>query len=192
MKLVLTFLLSCALTGAVLADDVESPTAPSHYISGFLGKSMIMLGSEDVRFGGGLSYAFGRPEKRFQLGQIPAQLVYEGYVDATHSNGANGCSPNSTIAVGGLAYARWRWPLDRHGNSMFFDLGWGLQLADEPTVDLSSDLNSTPVLDIGGIHRAGKLEYLAGLRVLHISNAGTDRPNYGQNELFLMFGVRYR
>lgn len=189
MKLLCATLVWLGLMAFALADD--NLTGPSHYASAFFGKSVIILGSEDGRIGGGLSYGYGRPEKRFQAGSVPAQLVYEGYVDFTHSNGENGSGPNSTIALGSLAYARWRWSLNQHGAGMYADLGWGLQLADGPTLDLNSELNSTPVLDIGFSRRDRKVEYLVGLRFLHVSNAGTAPPNYGQNELFLNFGVRY-
>lgn len=179
------------MIGLASADDDNPLTKPSHYITGFLGESELIFGSEDGRFGGGVSYGFGRPEKRFQIGDLAAQLVYEGYVDHTQSGGGQGTPPNSTFAVGGLAYARWRWPVDRFGNGVYADFGWGLQFADQPTLDLESQLNSTPILDFGGSLKDGHAEYLLGLRFLHISNAGFVKPNYGQNELFVTFGFRY-
>jgi len=191
MKFVLClFLVSCSL-GLVFADNKDPLTKPSHYVIGFFGQSETILGSEDGRFGGGLGFAYGQPEKRFSLKGLPAQLVYEGYFDRTQSPGGSGYPPNSTLAIGALSYARWRWPVDEKGNGVYADLGWGLQFANRPTLDLDTRLNSTPVLDIGGTYRDGHIEYLIGIRYLHISNAGTDRPNFGQNEFFLTLGFRY-
>ena len=172
-------------------NDIDPRISSSHYVMGFFGQSEIIFGSEDGRFGGGFSYAYGRPEKRFTAGKIPAQFVYEGYIDHTQSDGGSGYPANSTFAVGGLGYARWRWPMDSQGNGVYADLGWGLQLANQPTLDLESRLNSTPVGGFGGVYKAGDREYLIGIRFLHISNAGLVKPNYGQNELFLTLGVRY-
>jgi len=191
MKFALVTLLFASVFCVAAADNVDSVTKPSHYITGFFGQSEMIFGSEDGRFGGGIGYGFGRPEKRFQMGKIPAQLVVEGYIDHTQSDGGSGFPPNSTFAAGGLAFARWRWPMDKDGNGVYADLGWGMQLANRPTLDLDSRLNSTPVCGFGGAYRDGDREYLIGLELLHISNAGTVRPNYGQNELFFTMTVRY-
>jgi hypothetical protein len=191
MKFASIFALSLCAPCVVFADDQDPLITPSHYLMGFFGQSATILGSEDGRFGGGVSYAFGQPEKRFYMKGIPAQLVYEGYIDHTQSDGGGGIPANSTMAVGALSYARWRWPIDRDGNGVYADLGWGLQFADRTTLDLDSRLNSTPVLDFGGTYKEGNHEYLIGIRYLHISNAGTVRPNYGQNEFFFTLGVRY-
>lgn len=191
MKFVLSLVAILSLQCLVFADDSDSLTRPSHYLIGFFGQSATILGSEDGRYGGGIGYAYGQPEKRFKMGGALAQLVYEGYVDHTESDGSNTYPANATVALGGLAYARWRWPLDREGNGFYTDLGWGLQFANQPTLDLDTRLNSTPVLDFGGTIKDGHTEYMVGIRYLHISNAGTDRPNYGQNEFFFTVGIRY-
>ena len=191
MKIATTLLFLTATLGIALADDPDSLSSPSHYVTGFIGRSIQIFGSEDGRFGGGFSYAYGQPEPRFTYGKIQAQLVYEGYIDHTQSNGGSGFSPNATFGFGTLAYARWRWPMDQYGNGVYFDLGAGLQLATQTTLDLESELNSTPVMDFGGVFKDGHNEYLIGFRFLHISNAGTVRPNYGQNELFFTLGFRY-
>jgi len=149
-----------------------------------------MLGSEDVRGGYALSYGYGRPEPKFRAGQIPAQLVYEGYVNHTQSAGVDPIRGDDTFAYGALAYSRWRWPLDKNGNGIYFDLGWGLQYASHPTVDLDTHINSTPIAGIGGAFKSGNREYLIGLRLMHISNGGTDRPNFGDNQLMLTFSIR--
>ena len=118
MKFATAFLFAIPVLCDASDGDPNPLTAPSHYVTGFFGQSEIIFGSEDGRFGGGISYAYGHPEKRFQLGQIPAQLVYEGYVDHTQSDGGSGFPANATLAFGGLGYGRWRWPVDRIGNPL--------------------------------------------------------------------------
>jgi hypothetical protein len=191
MNIIASAALAAMVSSTALADDPDTRSRPSHYVTGFFGQSQIILGSEDPRFGGGLSYAYGGPEKRFTKGNVTGQLVYEGYIDRTQSNGGDGFSGNSTYALGGLAYGRWYWPLDHLGNGVYADLGWGLQIADRTTLDLESSINSTPVAGFGGVFRDGKKEYLIGLRFLHISNGGLVKPNFGQNEVFLTLGFRY-
>jgi len=191
MKIVASFLFLITLSCLSFADDVDPRNAPSHYVTGFFGQSQIIFGSEDGRFGGGIAYGYGQPEPRFTHGLIAGQLVYEGYVDHTQSDGGSGYPANNTLAGGVLAFGRWRWPMDREGNGVYADLGWGFQMASQTTLDLESDFNSTPVAGFGGVFKDGAKEYLIGLRFLHISNAGLVKPNYGQNELFITFGFRY-
>lgn len=180
-----------AVSNSPAPDEPDPRVSPSHYVTAFVGQSELILGSEDNRYGGGIAYAYGKPEKRFRKGSIAAQLVYETYVDRTQSSGGVGGTFNSTYAFGGLAYARWRWPVNDLGNGFYADLGWGLQMADKTTLDLESTLNSTPVAGFGGILRDGDREYLIGLRYLHISNAGLVKPNFGQNEIFFTVGMRF-
>lgn len=163
----------------------------SKYLYGFYGKSIGWLGSEEVRVGGGLGYAVGQPEPRFAWGRIPAQLVYEGYVNHTWGVSNYKEHNTNTIALGGLAYGRWFWPQDHEGRGMYADLGWGLQYADHPTHDLDLKLNSTPVFGIGGLFPMGKREFMVGLRYMHVSNAGTKEPNQGQNQFYLLVGLRF-
>ena len=191
MKVFGFFLLILGVSSTVFAQSADSLTASSHYFSAFLIRGQIMLGSEDVRGGYGLSYGYGRPEPKFRAGQIPAQLVYEGYLNHTQSPGVDPLPGDATYATGGLAYSRWRWPLDKHGNGVYVDLGWGFQYASHPTVDLDTRWNSTPIFGVGGAFRSGDQEFLIGLRYLHISNGGTDRPNFGDNQILLTLGIRY-
>ena len=189
---ILTFTVGLLLLPALgLADNSDPRSDPTHYVTAFYGRSQLIFGSEDNRFGGGIAFGYGRPEPRFANGSIAAQMVYETYVDHTQSPGGGGIAPNSTFAGGVLAYSRWLWPTDQYGNGVYADLGWGFQVATETTLDLESIFNSTPVLGFGGIFKDGNHDYLVGIRYLHISNAGFVKPNYGQNELFLTIGFRY-
>ncbi len=185
--ILLIFCLLCSVRG----DTYDVRIKPSHYISGFLAYGQVILGSEDQRWGGGISYGYGRPEPRFQCGKIPAQLVYELYADHTQSHGLGRWGQNSTFALGSVAFARWRWPLDKQGNGIYVDLGWGLQVADKPTLNLDSMLNSTPMGGIGGTYGFGDKEFIVGVRFLHASNAGLKGHNRGDNQLLFTMGFRY-
>jgi hypothetical protein len=158
----------------------------STYVYTFGLKSFRVLGTADDRYGEGFGIGYGRPEPRFSLKQIKAQLEYEAYYDQTDSSMYH----TGTYAEGLLGVARWYWPRDRHGRGFYADLGFGFQYANTQTFDLDTRLNSTPITGFGGVFRANGREYLVGLRWLHISNAGTDRPNRGQNELLLMVTLR--
>jgi len=172
---------------AVSTAQEDPRTAPSKYVYGFFGQSALILGSEDNRYGGGIGFGYGKPERRFRYKTLPAQLVVEGYIDRTRSLSES----RDTTAFGVLAYSRWRFPVNERGWGIYFDAGWGLQYADKTTIDLDSHLNSTPMLGLGGAFPIGHREFLIGLRFLHISNAGLRGSNQGQNELFLTLGFRF-
>lgn len=162
----------------------------SKYLNAYVGQALTTLGSEDVRYGFAFGYGFGKPERRFRFHSIPAQLVYEGYLLRTTSR-FHYAPHRSSWAVGGLAYSRWFWPRNEKGWGMYGGVGIGLQVVEFRSRDLNSTINSTPVLDIGGTFESGNREYLIGLRLLHISNAGTKEPNQGENLLFLTLGMRF-
>lgn len=164
--------------------------SPSTYFSVFGGHSIAILGSEDPRIGFGFSVGYGRSEPRFAFRSIDAQLVFEGYYEHSSSNGASGHGPNHTEAIGALAYARYRWPMYKKAGA-YFTVGWGLQYANQNTVDLDSKFNSTPMVGFGVTWDTGKGEGSIGLRLLHISNAGTVGDNQGQNQLFLVYSWRF-
>ncbi len=173
------------------AGDGDSFDSSSHYLGLFYGQGQILLGSRDRRVGGGVSFEAADREPRFYIGKNRAQLVYEGYGDFTQSQPFDGFPAYPSVAFGGLAYARWWWRQDSAPTALYTDLGWGLQWANRSTPDLDSELNSTPVLDLGCQFRWGSQDCMVGFRYLHISNAGLILPNYGQNQLFLTFGFRY-
>lgn len=174
-----------ALGQAPVTRQDPSFVAKSHYGGFFAGRSELILGSEDERFGGGVFYGFGRPDPRLKFGYVPAQQVAEVYLDRTHSKGANGDPTNDSYALGVLEYGRWRF------KSVYFDLGLGLQFQNRATTDLPSYLNSTPMLGVGFVSNSQGHDLFTGVRLLHISNARTKHKNPGQNELFLMVGIRF-
>ncbi|MBI3722216.1 MAG: hypothetical protein HY248_06645, partial [Fimbriimonas ginsengisoli] len=143
-------LAACQFAAAQQADLA----AKSHYAGLFAGRSQLILGSEDTRVGGGLYYGYGRPEKRLRFGRMRTQLVFEGYVLRTHSGGANGDPPNDVDALGGLAYAHYRW------KSAYLDIGIGLQASNHVSTDLPSYVNSTPMAGAGAVVRSGRTDWL--------------------------------
>ncbi len=175
------------LAGSASAQDMF---APSHSFSLWFGKSAKILGSSEVRAGGGVSYDYARPEPRFKFGGVRAQIVYEAYLDYTDTVGA--IRPReATYAGGGLGFARWWGRPFKVGPAFYADLGWGLQVATRPTYDLPSEVNSTPMFDIGAALPAGREQILLGIRFLHISNAGLVPPNRGQDQFFFTAGVQW-
>lgn len=172
--------------------EADPRIRPSWYLAGFVGQAAQILGTSDIRTGFGFLVGYGRPEPKFRFRTIPAQIVYELYYNTTTSPGVDKTPPNRTFAVGGLVIARFRWPVDKIGNGIYGDIGWGLQYADHPTIDLDSRLNSTPVFGVGGTFpQTNGNEFMLGVRWLHASNAGTKKPNNGQNEFYLVVGIRF-
>lgn len=193
MRVLGAFLLFAGATMATAQTDPR--TAPSRYVSFFYGNSVRAFGSEDWREGGGIAYAIGKPERRFRLGAIPAQLIFEGRITRTRSDGVNGRGAGSAYALGVSGIARHRWPLSRRGVGFFTDLGLGVEVADKATHDLRSRANFTETVGVGIAFPAGGDEAWVALRLMHISNAnlyGRDQgDNRGQNLLFLMVGYRF-
>jgi hypothetical protein len=81
-------------------------------------------------------------------------------------------------------------PLNRT-TSAYFEIGTGLNLSDMRTEDLSSRLTSTPAIGLGLAFRTGRTEFMVGARLLHMSNAGLEGTNQGQNQLFIVVGIRF-
>jgi hypothetical protein len=162
----------------------------TRYITGFYGRSQLILGSEDPRHSGGIAYGIGWPNRRLRFRSIPARLVLEGYYEHSESPGASGLGPDRSDAFGALAYAHYQWP-KRGGVGVYANIGWGLQWADHRTVDLDSQLNSTPVFGLGLAIDTHPGQMMVGFRLLHLSNAGLLGDNQGQNQLFFTLGFQF-
>lgn len=162
---------------------------PSWYISFFGGHSFRVLSSQDIRTNYGLGIAWAKLEPRFKWRHGPTQLVVEGYYE--HSNGETFARPQGRItdAVGMLWYARFRFP--RKDFNLFADVGWGAQLSTHESWDLGTRLNSSPMLGFGISIRQGNQETLFGIRIIHLSNAGLNANNRGQNQVLLYTAVKF-
>ena len=168
-----------------LACLVSTSFAEERVISGFANQSIIMLGSKERRYGYGVSVQWIRPEKRFAIGNLPGDLVWEGYIEHSRSDHffskVTGESPRQMNLIGGLASGRYR--LGKY----FAEAGWGLNLSDKTAYDTDSKINSTPTVGIG--FSDGKLQI--ALRLMHLRNGGTNGHNKGQNRLWIMVGTKF-
>lgn len=156
----------------------------------FGGVSARILGTEDQRVGYGIGIQRVSRERKFSYRETPGYLVLEGYyLNSVGDRIGNGSS--RTNALGFLASVRYEY-WQRAGYRFWFDLGWGLQFADNDSPDVDSRINSTPTMSGGLIFTVGKTETYVGIRYLHISNGGTNKPNRGQNQFHLMVGARFK
>jgi len=187
----------CGISQASERQDLrlDARTQISRYLTFFGGRSLLIFGSEDRRTVAGASFGYGRPEPKFRLWSIPAQLVYELTISPTWSRGIDKDPPNVSWNYGLLGIARYRWPQKADGAGFYVDLGFGVLQAGRATHDLPSRTNTTPMLGFGfAFPRAGH-EFLLGVRLLHISNAGTEGQhrgdNRGQNQLMGTLTYRF-
>jgi hypothetical protein len=157
---------------------------------GFYGQSWFIFGSEDIRRGGGVAIQWVRHEPRFKFRSHEGQLIFEANYTNTVGGNKFEFGPDRTNAVGIVGLARYE-SKAKSGFGGYVEGGWGLQWASQITIDLPSQLNSTPVLGAGLILPAGKNQVYAGIRCIHISNAGLKGNNPGQNQLQLMLGLRF-
>ncbi len=172
--------------------QVEAAPSKSYWYLTFMGgQTQKILGSSEIRITGGIDLGYGWFDPRLKLGTIPAELVLEAYTYRTELQSAPAASPGQTSNYGALAVTRYRWPMEKAGNGMYVDLGFGVQFVNRPTFNLQANLNTTPMVGIGGVFRSGKHEILLGLRLLHVSNGGRVKPNRGDNILFVTFTIRF-
>ena len=184
-----------AVAASVLGSPAPQarPFAPGNrYIEGFAGRAIPeFLGSEDHRKVRGLGMGTYLPgPRRLRYRNYVPELVVTGYYHRSTSAGVSGVGPNGVDAYGVLALARYEFAKGR-SFAGYFDLGMGLQYADMRTVDLSGRLSTTPTLGLGVSFGSGSCKWLAGVRLFHISNAGLQGNNQGQNQVLITLGVRF-
>lgn len=168
-----------------------APDRPRIYVEGFAGHSIVTLGSEDHRIAHGFAIGVDiEAPRRFRYRQILPHLIIEGYHHRSRSSGASGEPGNRTDAYGLLQILRYEKGLGKNIN-LYFDIGMGLQYADQRTVDLSGRLSSTPMFGGGLAFHCKEATYYLGLRMFHISNAGLQGNNQGQNQFLFTLGVRF-
>lgn len=174
----------CALAPCALPQDRLADRQMHFWVFG--GRSVIFLGSEDQRHIVGAALQFSKPDKRLSFRQNEARLVIEGY--AMESFGGRPGRPQPTsLALGFLAMGRFEHSL-KGDVKYYWETGWGFQVANRTTNDLESALNSTPTIGAGLILPYKDSEMRIGVRYLHISNAGTQGRNLGQNQFHLLLG----
>lgn len=180
-----------AASAVVLPTRIQSyrNSSSNFILVGGLGRSLTVLGSEELRRGYTLGLQYEMPNTRVRLFGHDAKLVLEGY----YGNNSRGFldlePPNTLVSFGALAFYRFRKHL--HGDTVWLiDVGWGLTYGSEKTRDLDSRLNSTPTVSLWVSHGPRNREFMYGIRFMHLSNAGFVGKNQGQNQVYLTFGVR--
>ncbi|MBX3118495.1 MAG: acyloxyacyl hydrolase [Fimbriimonadaceae bacterium] len=194
----LALLAACGLSPA---DELPSPAPLSNPAQGYrnsssrfilvggLGRSLTILGSEELRRGYTLGLQYELPNTRARLFGHNADLVLEGYYGNNRRGVLDLEPPSTLISAGVLVFFRFKKHL--HGDTAYLvDLGWGLTYGSDRTRDLDSRLNSSPALSFWISHGPRHREFMYGLRYLHLSNAGFVGNNQGQNQIFLTFGIR--
>lgn len=152
--------------------------------------NMPIIGSQDKRVGITMGIQWAHPEKRLTFNGHRLYLVFESQLSFSYGGGWNRRPRDKAWAIASLGLARYE-VIGPSKRGFFYELGWGLHLANESTFDLDSRLNSTPTLGGGIIFDRAGTTYQLGLRWYHISNAGTVGHNQGQNQLLLQIGVRF-
>ena len=177
---------------AALAVLSSLPAQDSTRWTGLLfgGQSVQLLGAEDSRFVSGASLQYAMPHPRVRFRNAPGELILEAYYHSSHSRGASQQPPNVSSSYGVLASARYSRPWGE-GKQTFIEIGWGFQYANRRTVDLSGRLSSTPTFGAGCAFPWAGQEWVAVLRLTHVSNAGFEGNNQGQNQLLGMVGFRF-
>ncbi|MEI8282870.1 MAG: acyloxyacyl hydrolase [Armatimonadota bacterium] len=184
---ILGLLVPCAF-GQLIDSDFH------YYTYGNVSHSLLILGSSDVRTGGGFSLAVGRKDPKLRLlRHIEGELIWEGYYVETNTSHPTVEFPSTTSqAFGVLATARYRWQF-RPEINFYGDIGMGIQFSNHNSADLRLNNNTTPTVGMGMEYRTSESQsVLVGTRVLHASNAGRTNPNPGQNLLQWYVGIRYK
>jgi hypothetical protein len=82
------------------------------------------------------------------------------------------------------------WDFDTHGRFVpYLDLGGGALFTDKQVPAGTSRINFTTAGAVGVHFLAGKMNWTADVRFMHISNAGLEKPNPGINTVQLRLGV---
>jgi hypothetical protein len=184
----------CLLPTLSFASEAQGPDSaigqPRWTLHAGYARSLLILGSGDSRSGSylGLQVSVPMPSRLLKKGDT--SLVIEGYHLFTKGGGLYEFGIDRSFAYGILAMSRWKTGFSANG-STFFELGWGLQAQDTTSHDLGSRLNSTPTLGIGWMGKGGKTNFQLTARFMHISNAGLIPRNLGQNQIQILFGIRF-
>lgn len=159
-----------------------------HYwlLWGYPTRSWLILGTAELRNGWGVSLQRVMPSRHLSYGPNQAKVVFEAYY--LNTEGLNRGPKIQTHSIGGIVLARYEYGPPTETRP-YWEAGWGLQWANRKSPDLDTRLNSTPVAGAGIVFRGRAMCHL-GVRFIHMSNAGTNKPNNGQNQLQLMIGCR--
>lgn len=158
------------------------------FLSIFGLKSVPVLGSVDRRQGLGLSIQTVHPDPKFKINGTPAKFVLEGYANYSWPHVPVGKRSTTLVQFGVLALARYDFRTLRV--NWFYEAGWGINLSNHTSVDLDTTLNSTPAMGLGFYTDTDKSRFFE-IRSIHMSNAGTNKGNNGQNQLWFSYSFRF-
>lgn len=161
---------------------------PRWYVVGHVGQSFRILGSEDIRKGWCVGVVYAKPEPRFSNSWESGDLAFAFYYTDTEST-RHPVKGERSSGVGLIAMMNVHRMVGRSWG-YYYSLGWGLQYVNTTSIDLDSELNSSPVAGAGVICFWGKREVRIGFDFLHLSNGGLQGSNQGQNQLYFSLGVR--
>ncbi len=176
---------------SALAQPAQEPLN-EHYQALGLGVlwSLPVLGSQDERAGFVISYQATRPEKRLTLFNRSLKLSLETHLSYTYGGGWRLQPRDQSLSLGVLAMGRYE-NIGPSRRGFYVEAGWGLHYSSRRTWDLNTLLNSTPTFGVGVLfpYRVSSVGSI-GLRLMHISNAGTVGSNQGQNQLIVFSTFR--
>lgn len=147
------------------------------------------VGSQDIRNGAYIGIEFSKAEPRFRYWRRDAELAVEGYYMNT-SGVVFQESPFTRANNFGVAVMGRFWNRDPQAIRAYLEIGWGIDYIDRKTYDLDGNINSSPVAGIGTVIHIAEAELLIGVRYKHLSNAGTNVPNRGENYILFLLGTR--
>ena len=176
-------LLLCVAPTMGLADGTYNKARQTWSVAPFT--SIIILGSRDARAGIYFSYQTQRPEKRFTVLGHRLDLGLEYGIAYSYGGGWDNRPHDQTVSYSILTLAKYE-NLGPSGKGIYYEVGFGLNYASKVTFDLDSNFNSTPTFGFGWVSGKQSGVRSIGLRYYHISNAGTNRPNQGQNQLMIL------
>lgn len=180
-----------AVSGALEAPEITQTPSDHYHAIGFGPLwNLPFLGSQDERAGFVISYQATRPEKRLTLWNRPLKLSLETHLSYTYGGGWRLQARDQYLALGALAMARYE-NIGPSRRGFYLEVGWGLHYATRRTWDLNTLLNSSPTAGFGLLfpYRRNSVGSI-GIRVMHISNAGTVGSNQGQNQAMLFTTFR--
>jgi len=153
------------------------------------GPSIPMVGSWERRVGGMAGYSTWQPEPRLEhfLGaHVDAVWSFYGMY---HVGRDGRFEPDPTWSAGFTFGYRKAWE-DSQGRGFAYKLYWGGIQGSRGSRDLPSSFNSTPGMEFTWLRPLGARKMDVSLQYEHISNAGTDSPNRGENFFLLLFDFK--
>lgn len=174
----------------VIAFASPDPGQGHWLLSTHAGRSQVMLGSTERRNVWANAISYSRPDPKMKAGTRPGNLDLFLYYEASEPTSATDTGSPATEGWGFIATASWVDMWTPHVGS-YFRVGWGIQVANRPSPDLDSRVNSSPTMGFGLRIDYGTPVYI-GFDYLHLSNAGLVGRNAGQNQLVFSLAVQIK